>query len=159
MSSYQVKPATRGSAAMTLVGLTGEEVAHPCEPYRTGCRGHWAAIHSLRVRLEVATPCPTWSLRSSKAALARSCHMGDPNRSIWTRKRWFSRKARHPPQNSPFKWKGQRWQERGGSAPLKGVTSSRWSQRPGTRLMQASFTSNQARHELEEALPGTQGQD
>lgn len=106
MSSYQVKPATRGSAAMTLVGLTGEEVAHPCEPYRTGCRGHWAAIHLLRVRLEVATPCPTWSLRSSKAALARSCHMGDPNRSIWTRKRWFSRKARPPPQKLSLQMEG-----------------------------------------------------
>lgn len=30
------------------------------------------------------------------------------------------RPAPHP-GNSPFKWKGQRWQERGGSAPLKGV--------------------------------------
>lgn len=56
-----VMPATRGSAAMTLGGLTGAEVAHPCEPHRAGCRGHWAAIHLLRVRLEVAMPCPTWS--------------------------------------------------------------------------------------------------
>lgn len=106
MSSHHVKPTTRGSAAMTLVGLMGEEMAYPREPYRAGCRGHWAAIHPLRVRLEVATPSPTWSLRSSRATLARSCHMGDPNRSNWTRRRWLSRKASPPPWKFSLQMEG-----------------------------------------------------
>lgn len=59
----------------------------------------------------------------------------------------------------PSNGRGSAGRREEGVPHSKGFASPGWSRSPGTRPMQAFFTSSWARHELEEALPGTQGQE